>query len=81
MAIVLTASVGLTRDIAWGSSQGVLLIAYAATALAVITIGTLDVLLARLDVKHRYGATAVGQMNKADGAVVVGQAGCIRART
>ena len=43
-----------------------MLIAYVVTALAVIAIGTLDVLLARRDIKRRYSATVVGQMNRAD---------------
>ncbi|MEP7369824.1 MAG: hypothetical protein ABI662_09230 [Dermatophilaceae bacterium] len=64
--IGLAGAAGVTGEVAWGASQGVLLIAYAVTAFAVITIGTLDVVLARREVKRRYGTTAVGQMNQAD---------------
>lgn len=64
--IGLAVGFGLTGDVSWSGSQGVLLVAFAVSAFAVITIGTLDVMLARRDVKRHYEATTVGQMNLAD---------------
>jgi hypothetical protein len=64
--IGLAIGTGLTSNVTWSGSQGILLLAYAVTALAVITIGTLDVMLARRGVKRHYESTAVGQMNHAD---------------
>lgn len=64
--IVLAIGTGLTAEISWRSSPGVLLIAFAVAAFAVTTIGTLDVWLARRDIEQYYTGTAVGQMTRAD---------------